>query len=270
MANTVLLKRSSTPGKVPTTGQMSVGELAFNTYDGKLYGCMNSGTASVVQLGGAAVSSFSGGTTGLTPSSATTGAITLAGTLAVANGGTGVTSSTGTGSVVLSASPTLTGTLNGAAASFTGAATFGTSSGSLLVGNNPTQTYGSSVGYMLGLQATSGTQTCLSIALPSNALDSTGIVLGIGSSSAFLTVRDNKPFTISTNNTIRVTTDASGNTTFNSTGTIQVPVGTTAQRPTAVQGMIRYNTDRGCFEGYTGSAWVNMSPLTIDAVGATA
>ena len=56
------------------------------------------------------VSSFSAGTTGLTPSTATTGVVTLAGTLAVANGGTGVTTSTGTGSTVLSASPTLTGT----------------------------------------------------------------------------------------------------------------------------------------------------------------
>ena len=39
----------------------------------------------------AGVSTFSGGTTGLTPSAATSGAITLAGTLAVANGGTGAT-----------------------------------------------------------------------------------------------------------------------------------------------------------------------------------
>jgi hypothetical protein len=54
-----------------------------------------------------AVNSFSAGTTGLTPNSTTTGAVTLAGTLAVANGGTGVTTSTGTGSVVLSSSPTL-------------------------------------------------------------------------------------------------------------------------------------------------------------------
>jgi hypothetical protein len=53
------------------------------------------------------VSSFSAGTTGFTPSTATTGAVTLAGTLAVANGGTGVTTSTGTGSVVLSTSPSL-------------------------------------------------------------------------------------------------------------------------------------------------------------------
>jgi hypothetical protein len=57
---------------------------------------------------GTGVTTFSGGTTGLTPNSATTGAITLGGTLAVANGGTGVTTSTGSGSVVLSTSPSLT------------------------------------------------------------------------------------------------------------------------------------------------------------------
>lgn len=57
---------------------------------------------------------LSGGSTGLTVSGSpitTSGTITLAGTLAVANGGTGVTTSTGTGSVVRSASPTLTGTV---------------------------------------------------------------------------------------------------------------------------------------------------------------
>ena len=52
----------------------------------------------------------SGGTTGLTYSGGPitgSGTITMAGTLAVANGGTGVTSSTGTGSVVLGTSPTV-------------------------------------------------------------------------------------------------------------------------------------------------------------------
>ena len=39
--------------------------------------------------GGVSVSSFSAGTTGLTPTGETTGAVTLGGTLAVANGGTG-------------------------------------------------------------------------------------------------------------------------------------------------------------------------------------
>ena len=45
-------------------------------------------------LSGVAVTTFSAGTTGLTPSSATSGAVTLAGTLNVANGGTGLTSLT--------------------------------------------------------------------------------------------------------------------------------------------------------------------------------
>jgi hypothetical protein len=47
------------------------------------------------------VSSFSAGTTGFTPSTATTGVVTLAGTLNVANGGTGVTTSSGANSVVI-------------------------------------------------------------------------------------------------------------------------------------------------------------------------
>jgi hypothetical protein len=56
------------------------------------------------------VTTISFGSTGLTPSTATSGAVSVAGTLAVANGGTGVTTSTGSGNNVLSASPTFTGT----------------------------------------------------------------------------------------------------------------------------------------------------------------
>src|SRR5665647_1669684 len=50
----------------------------------------------------------SGGTTGLTTSGGpvtTSGTITLTGTLAVANGGTGSTTSTGSGATVLATSP---------------------------------------------------------------------------------------------------------------------------------------------------------------------
>jgi hypothetical protein len=46
-----------------------------------------------------------------------------------------------------------------------------------------------------------------------------------------------------------------GTVTINSTDALTVPVGTTAQRPTAAQGMIRYNTTTSGFEGYSGSAW---------------
>lgn len=92
----------------------------------------------------AGVTSFSAGTTGLTPSTGTSGAVTLGGilgtanggtgsssttfvnltsnvtgTLPVANGGTGVTTSTGSGSNVLSTSPTLVTPVLGTPASVT-------------------------------------------------------------------------------------------------------------------------------------------------------
>jgi hypothetical protein len=60
------------------------------------------------------VTTFDAGTTGLTPSTATTGAVSLAGTLVVANGGTGATTLTGyvkgTGTSALTASSTIPNT----------------------------------------------------------------------------------------------------------------------------------------------------------------
>jgi len=67
----------------------------------------------------AGVTTISFGSTGLTPSTATSGAVTVAGTLAVANGGTGVTSSTGSGNNVLSTSPTLVTPILGTPTSIT-------------------------------------------------------------------------------------------------------------------------------------------------------
>ena len=58
-------------------------------------------------LSGVAVTTFSAGTTGFTPSSATSGAVTLAGTLATTNGGTGLTSFTSGGVVYASSSSAL-------------------------------------------------------------------------------------------------------------------------------------------------------------------
>ena len=42
---------------------------------------------------------------------------------------------------------------------------------------------------------------------------------------------------------------------FDGTGSITVPQGTTAQRPTGVNGMFRYNSDDNRFEGYLNNAW---------------
>ncbi len=46
-----------------------------------------------------------------------------------------------------------------------------------------------------------------------------------------------------------------GDVTFNSTGGAKIPAGTTAQRPSAVTGMFRFNSTDTTFEGYDGSAW---------------
>ena len=89
-----------------TGGSAALTSLTTSSLTGYLYG--NAGSAVTASttiptsaLSGNFVSTFSAGTTGLTPNTNTTGAVTLAGTLVVANGGTGVTSSSGANSVVL-------------------------------------------------------------------------------------------------------------------------------------------------------------------------
>lgn len=51
MAQTILLKRSATPGKVPNASSLELGEVAINTYDGRMYIKKNNGTDSVVEIG---------------------------------------------------------------------------------------------------------------------------------------------------------------------------------------------------------------------------
>jgi hypothetical protein len=81
-------------GAGPTTGVTLVtGESAIVAWNGSDYVKVASSTAD-------GVTTFSAGTTGFTPSTATSGAVTLAGTLAVANGGTGTSTTFTAGSVV--------------------------------------------------------------------------------------------------------------------------------------------------------------------------
>jgi len=92
MANTVVLKRSAVTGRNPTTGDLALGELALNTYDGNLFFKKDSGTASIVTVATLA------GTQTLT--NKTLSSAVLTGTL-TAGGGVGtngqVLVSTGTG-----------------------------------------------------------------------------------------------------------------------------------------------------------------------------
>ena len=50
----IKLRRSATAGAKPTTSNLDLGELALNTYDGKLYAKTTEGSASeVIQVGSA-------------------------------------------------------------------------------------------------------------------------------------------------------------------------------------------------------------------------
>jgi hypothetical protein len=109
-------------GQTPAVS-VAVGEKCFVYYNGTDYVKVASSTAD-------GVTTIDFGSTGLTPATATSGAVTVAGTLAVANGGTGITSfgagiatflgtpssanlaaaltdETGSGSAVFATSPTL-------------------------------------------------------------------------------------------------------------------------------------------------------------------
>ena len=50
MSNTLLIKRSASPGSRPGTANLALGELAINTYDGRLYTKVDTGTANVFEL----------------------------------------------------------------------------------------------------------------------------------------------------------------------------------------------------------------------------
>lgn len=50
MANKIIIKRTGTQSKVPLTTDLDLGELAINTYDGRLFAKKNDGSTSVVDL----------------------------------------------------------------------------------------------------------------------------------------------------------------------------------------------------------------------------
>jgi len=75
MANTLLLKRTTVAGRVPTAAQLAAGELAVNVPDGKLFLKRVSGAETVVELGQTGPQGPAGpqGATGATGASGPTG-----------------------------------------------------------------------------------------------------------------------------------------------------------------------------------------------------
>ena len=88
-------------GTIPTNGQLLIGNGTGYTLN-----TLNAGTgisvtngAGTISVANTGVLSFAGGTTGLTPAAATAGAVTLAGKLVIANGGTNATATPTAGAV---------------------------------------------------------------------------------------------------------------------------------------------------------------------------
>lgn len=93
----IQLYYSTTASAAPVAGNLANGELAINITDGKLYYKDNLGAIQIIANKATltSVDTISFGTTGLTPSTPTTGNVVVAGTLALANGGTGATTVSG-------------------------------------------------------------------------------------------------------------------------------------------------------------------------------
>lgn len=62
---------------------------------------------------------------------------------------------------------------------------------------------------------------------------------------------------------------AASDSSFLSTGALTISKGTTAQRPTAVSGMLRFNTTTTEFEGYNGTTWASVGGAALSNDTAT-
>jgi len=262
----IQLYRSTTASAVPLAANLAAGELAINITDGKLY-YNDGGTVKLLASNAATtnVNSISFGSTGLTPNTATTGAVTVAGTLLAGNGGTGLSSyatgdllyySAGTalsklaigaaGQILTSSStaPQWT-TLSGVAVTTISGGTTGllpntptsgavTLSGTLVVGSGGTGLTSLTAGYVPYGNGTSALGNSANL-----FFDSANARLGVGTASPAVTGA------------------------FVGTDAVLIPVGTTGQRPTGATGYLRFNTSTTSFEGYNGTSWSSVGGATI-------
>ena len=269
----IQLYYSTTTSAVPTAGNLADGELALNITDGKLY-YKDGGTVKLLASNGGSspVTSFQTSLGGLTPSTATTGVVTLAGTLNTSSGGTGLTSYTAGDLSYYATGTALTKLGIGSAGQIltsTGAAPQWSTLSSVAV-----TTFSAGTTGLTPASATSGAITLAGTLVVSNGgtgltrLTAGYIPFGAGT-SAF--GNSANLFWDSANNRFGVGTSSPAVTvSISATDAILLPVGTTGQRPTGATGYLRFNTTTAAFEGYNGTAWTSVGGANVTNDTATA
>lgn len=231
---------------------------------------------------GSGVSSITFGTTGLTPSTATTGAVTVAGTLAVLNGGTGVTTSTGSGATVLSTSPVLVTPLLGTPTSgvlttctgYTTANLSGTITNAQLA-NSTTTINGTSIALGASGTVTAAANTLTGTTLNSTVVTSsltalgtiatgvwngtiiTGTYGGTGVNNGAKTITLGGNLTTSGAFNTTVTTTAATSVTLPTSGTIMSSVTALSGAVTGTPSITTYLRGDGTWASVSGSGTVN-------------
>jgi hypothetical protein len=105
--------------------------------------------------------------------------------------------------------------------------------------------------------------TTTSVNITGGTINGTTIGATTAATGRFTTLQATGAFTagstaaITGNTTVGGTLTVTGLGSFNGTGALKIPAGTTGQQPSPVTGMIRYNSTTNLFEGY-GTAWGSL------------
>jgi hypothetical protein len=265
----------------------SFGAVRYNTDLSQFEGYTNTGWNQFSVSGG--VTSFSAGTTGFTPSTASSGAVTLAGTLNVANGGTGATTLTGyvygNGTGAMTASTTipttsLSGTvtnaqlansaitINGSPVSLGGSITVtATATNALTIGTGLSGTsYNGSTAVTIAIDSTvatlTGTQTLTNKSMSGSSNTFTNIPNGALTNSTISGVALGSNL-----NSLTIGTGLSG-TSYNGSGAITIAIDSTVATLTGSQTLTN-KTISGASNTLTNIANASLTNSSV-TVGTTA